>query len=63
MARCGSNRLDQGDEEGRGGGPRRFRLPPDKGEFACPVNGDEAMAFAFGGPDVVSHEVVHPTWG
>ena len=37
------NGLDQRDEEGRGGGSRRFRLQPDKGEFACPINANEEI--------------------
>ena len=37
------NGLDQRDEEGRGGGSRRFRLQPNKGEFACPINANEEI--------------------
>ena len=37
------NRLDQGDEKGRGGDPRGLCLQPDKGEFARPINGYEEM--------------------
>ena len=37
------NGLDQRDEEGRGGGSRRCRLQPNKGEFARPINANEEM--------------------
>ena len=41
------NGLDQRDEEGRGGGSRRFRLQPNEGEFACPINANSEVEFAF----------------
>ena len=42
------NRLDEGDEEGRGGDPVGLFLQPDKGEFARPINGYEEMELSFG---------------
>ena len=46
------NRLDQGDEKGRGGDPRGLCLQPDKGEFARPINGYEEMELPFGSLDL-----------
>ena len=43
------NRLDQCDEEGRGGDPVGLFLQPDKDKFARPINGDEEMELALGG--------------
>lgn len=43
------NRLDQRDEEGRGGDPVCLFLQPDKGECARAVNGYEEMELAFCG--------------
>ena len=43
------NRLDQRDEEGRGCDPVCFRLQPDKGKFARPINGNEQIELALGG--------------
>lgn len=43
------NRLDQRDEEGRGGDPVGLFLQPEKGKFARAVNGYEEVELAFGG--------------
>lgn len=45
------NRLDQRDEEGRGGDPAGLRLQLGEGKFARPINGDEQATkkLPFGG--------------